>query len=157
MYPTKLSHLMLVRGYVLVFLCYVQGNPLYGRQTPDFLLCVIIRSWLATLMLKAEWFLLTVFHISARKPFLFHLVGLSTLLPVVPFLSAQVFTTRSTFTIFAVGEVPPRLMTMCTLTGHAVISVGPYSISLDNGPARREGLSSKLQASGEVWGDPIEV
>jgi leucyl aminopeptidase len=48
-------------------------------------------------------------------------------------------------------------MTVCTLTGHAVVSVGPYGITLDNSVAKRDGQSYALQAHGEVWGDPLEV
>lgn len=51
----------------------------------------------------------------------------------------------------------PRLMTMCTLTGHAALSVGPYAITLDNGVAKRERQSLTLQDYGEIWGDPLEV
>lgn len=56
-----------------------------------------------------------------------------------------------------VTGVVPRLMTVCTLTGHAVVSVGPYGITLDNSVAKRDGQSYALQAHGEVWGDPLEV
>jgi leucyl aminopeptidase len=52
---------------------------------------------------------------------------------------------------------PPRMMTMCTLTGHAGMAVGQYSVALDNRVAKREDLARKLQAHGEVWGDPLEV
>lgn len=48
-------------------------------------------------------------------------------------------------------------MSVCTLTGHAVVSVGPYGITLDNSVAKRDGQSYALQAHGEVWGDPLEV
>jgi len=54
-------------------------------------------------------------------------------------------------------QPPPRLMTICTLTGHAMLSVGPYSIAVDNAVGKREGLARSLQQSGEVWGDPFEV
>jgi leucyl aminopeptidase len=56
-----------------------------------------------------------------------------------------------------VTGVVPRLMSVCTLTGHAVVSVGPYGITLDNSVAKRDGQSYALQAHGEVWGDPLEV
>eukprot|EP01102_Stenamoeba_stenopodia_P013982 TRINITY_DN45_c0_g1_i1.p1 TRINITY_DN45_c0_g1~~TRINITY_DN45_c0_g1_i1.p1 ORF type:complete len:561 (+),score=140.56 TRINITY_DN45_c0_g1_i1:76-1683(+) len=50
-----------------------------------------------------------------------------------------------------------RIMTCATLTGHAVRAVGPYTISLDNGPAKQAELSEKLKRAGEEWGDCIEV
>jgi len=49
------------------------------------------------------------------------------------------------------------LMTCATLTGHAGRAVGPYSITLDNGPAHALSLSAKLQAAGSLWGDEFEV
>jgi leucyl aminopeptidase len=55
------------------------------------------------------------------------------------------------------GDVVPRLMTVCTLTGHAVLSVGPYGISVDNGVAKKHRQSYALQEHGEIWGDPLEV
>lgn len=58
---------------------------------------------------------------------------------------------------FTVTGITPRLMTVCTLTGHAVLSVGPYAITLDNGVAKKDGQSLALQRHGEVWGDPLEV
>jgi leucyl aminopeptidase len=50
-----------------------------------------------------------------------------------------------------------RLMTVCTLTGHAALSVGPYGITLDNSVAKRDRQSFALQEHGEMWGDPLEV
>jgi len=57
----------------------------------------------------------------------------------------------------ALTAINPKVMTAATLTGHAGRSVGSYTISLDNGPAKLQDLSRKLQASGELWGDCIEV
>merc|ERR1711992_24068 len=57
----------------------------------------------------------------------------------------------------ALNEVNPHLMTIATLTGHAVMAVGPYTSVMDNGAAKKEGFASKLQATGETYGDPFEV
>jgi leucyl aminopeptidase len=57
----------------------------------------------------------------------------------------------------ALGAVEPRLVSIATLTGHAARAVGPYSIALDNGPARRERIAMGLASVGELWGDPFEL
>jgi len=57
----------------------------------------------------------------------------------------------------ALNEKHSHIMTCATLTGHAGRAVGPYSITIDNGPAHREQLSAKLQAAGSAWGDEFEV
>ncbi|KAE8746063.1 hypothetical protein FOCC_FOCC007186 [Frankliniella occidentalis] len=58
----------------------------------------------------------------------------------------------------ASGNPNPRLFTVATLTGHAVLAVGEgYSIVQDNGPARDEGNARKLQDAGAVVGDPFEI
>lgn len=57
----------------------------------------------------------------------------------------------------ALNEVNPHLFTIATLTGHACLAVGPYSIVLDNGPAKRENFASSIQASGETVGDMLEI
>ncbi|KAI8899809.1 hypothetical protein BC833DRAFT_584372 [Globomyces pollinis-pini] len=55
------------------------------------------------------------------------------------------------------SSIPSRLFTVCTLTGHAVLTVGVgYTISLDNGPAKFDNVSSSLAASGNQFGDPWE-
>lgn len=54
-------------------------------------------------------------------------------------------------------EVAPELMTVATLTGHAALAVGPYTIMLENGPARDGKVASLLEGEGESWGDGIEV
>lgn len=58
----------------------------------------------------------------------------------------------------AVNEVSPHLITIATLTGHAIRAMGPnYSIIMDNGPANRSGNALKWQKAGEVLGDMFEV
>ncbi|KAJ2998673.1 Cytosol aminopeptidase, catalytic domain [Globomyces sp. JEL0801] len=55
------------------------------------------------------------------------------------------------------SSIPSRLFTVCTLTGHAVLTVGVgYTISLDNGPAKFDNVSSSLATSGNQFGDPWE-
>ena len=39
----------------------------------------------------------------------------------------------------------PQIMTIATLTGHAVLAMGPYSIVMDNGPARAANTARTLQ------------
>jgi len=57
----------------------------------------------------------------------------------------------------ALEAVEPRMFTVATLTGHSLIAMGPYSIALDNGPARAEGVADGIDACGEAWGDCFEV
>lgn len=57
----------------------------------------------------------------------------------------------------AIGAVNPHLFTIATLTGHACLAVGGYSIVLDNGPAQKEKFASQVQAAGESLGDMIEI
>lgn len=54
------------------------------------------------------------------------------------------------------ANVPSRLLTVATLTGHAVRAVGPYAIALDNGPAREAGITKRLIEAGSLFGDPFE-
>ena len=49
-----------------------------------------------------------------------------------------------------------RLMTCGTLTGHAMRSVGSYTISMDNGPARLQNITTRVQTAGESYGEIIE-
>ena len=35
--------------------------------------------------------------------------------------------------------------------------MGPYSIAIENGPARRRGVAEKIAQCGESWGDPFEL
>ena len=39
----------------------------------------------------------------------------------------------------------------------AIRSVGPYTVLVDNGPARQLNIAQQLQSEGELWGDPFEV
>jgi len=57
----------------------------------------------------------------------------------------------------ALGDPEPQLMTMATLTGHAVLSVGSYSIIMDNGPAKAAGTAIKVQEAGESVGTMFEI
>lgn len=51
----------------------------------------------------------------------------------------------------------PHLYTVATLTGHACIAHGTYSIVVDNGPAMKERHGMKLKEIGDICGDPFEV
>lgn len=56
------------------------------------------------------------------------------------------------------ASVNPHLMTIATLTGHAVLAVGVgYSIAMDNGPAHKDDEARKLHLCGEAVGDPVDV
>ncbi|XP_020284550.1 putative aminopeptidase W07G4.4 [Pseudomyrmex gracilis] len=58
----------------------------------------------------------------------------------------------------ALRSVNPHLFTVATLTGHALLTAGVgYSIVMDNAVARLASNAQKLQASGEVMGDPFEI
>jgi len=57
----------------------------------------------------------------------------------------------------ALKQPDPQLFTIATLTGHAVLSVGDYSIVMDNGPARNAGVAQTLQAAGEQSADMFEI
>ncbi|KAG0252176.1 hypothetical protein BG011_007141 [Mortierella polycephala] len=54
-------------------------------------------------------------------------------------------------------NIPSRLFTVATLTGHAIRAYGPYGICLDNGPARKANISTRIQAGGHILGDPFEI
>ncbi|KAI7829843.1 hypothetical protein BC939DRAFT_379822, partial [Gamsiella multidivaricata] len=54
-------------------------------------------------------------------------------------------------------HIPSRLFTVATLTGHAIRAYGPYGICLDNGPARKAGISPRIDAAGHIMGDPFEM
>merc|ERR1712168_1703798 len=56
----------------------------------------------------------------------------------------------------ALKEVNPHLMTFATLTGHAVVAMGPYTALVDNGPARKAGFSRAMYETGEECGDSFE-
>lgn len=57
----------------------------------------------------------------------------------------------------AVSAPLPSLMSVATLTGHSGRAVGPYSIAVDNGPARDAGWAQRLFQAGESWADPFEI
>jgi leucyl aminopeptidase len=57
----------------------------------------------------------------------------------------------------ALDAVDPHLFSLATLTSHAHRAVGPYSIALDNGPARRRNVARALAEHGEAWGEPFEL
>ncbi|XP_014212838.1 putative aminopeptidase W07G4.4 [Copidosoma floridanum] len=58
----------------------------------------------------------------------------------------------------AMFSVNPHILTIATLTGHAFFSAGcGYSIAIDNSVAKTISNAYKLQACGEVMGDPFEV
>ncbi|KAK9501887.1 hypothetical protein O3M35_012525 [Rhynocoris fuscipes] len=58
----------------------------------------------------------------------------------------------------ALNSVNPHLMTIATLTGHAVRAVGDgYTIGLDNGPARNVKNVQNLQLAGDLIGDMLEM
>lgn len=58
----------------------------------------------------------------------------------------------------ALNAVNPHLYTIATLTGHAIIAMGPnYFCALDNGPARKIKNVQKIQGSGDEYGDPCEI
>lgn len=51
----------------------------------------------------------------------------------------------------------PHLYTVATLTGHACIAHGTYSIVIDNGPAREDRHAMRLKEIGDACGDPFEI
>lgn len=52
----------------------------------------------------------------------------------------------------------PHLFTIATLTGHAMLSAGEgNSIAIDNSVAQASGHAHRLQALGEMYGEPFEV
>jgi len=52
----------------------------------------------------------------------------------------------------------PHLMTVATLTGHAIIAMGDkYTIIMENGPAKKRKMAAHVQAVGDSIGDPFEV
>jgi leucyl aminopeptidase len=57
----------------------------------------------------------------------------------------------------ALAAAGPELFSIATLTGHASKAVGPYSIAIENGPARRLGTAQRLASAGELWADPFEI
>jgi len=57
----------------------------------------------------------------------------------------------------ALKDPNPQLMTIATLTGHAVLAVGPYSSIMDNGPAKVSGTARQVQEAGDRVGDMFEI
>jgi leucyl aminopeptidase len=57
----------------------------------------------------------------------------------------------------AVDATNPSLFSLATLTGHAALAAGPYTIAIENGPARDAEVAARLFDVGEIWGDPFEV
>jgi leucyl aminopeptidase len=57
----------------------------------------------------------------------------------------------------ALSEPAAWILSVATLTGHAVRAVGSYSIALDNRAARQAGVAARLAEAGDAWGDPFEV
>ena len=56
-----------------------------------------------------------------------------------------------------INLIDPQLMTIATLTGHAVLAVGNYSTIMDNGPAKAAGTAGKVQQAGDKVGDMFEI
>lgn len=57
----------------------------------------------------------------------------------------------------AVDEVNPCLFTVATLTGHALLAAGPYTILVENGYARQNGVGNEIAEHGEAWGDGCQI
>jgi len=50
-----------------------------------------------------------------------------------------------------------QIMSIATLTGHAVIAMGQYSVIVSNGPAKKQGIPRSIQDVSEAWGEVFEV
>ncbi|XP_071480579.1 putative aminopeptidase W07G4.4 [Diadema antillarum] len=58
----------------------------------------------------------------------------------------------------ALNEVEPQIMTIATLTGHAIRAMGQgYSIIMDNGPAKKKNNAINMQKVGDLLADPFEI
>lgn len=57
----------------------------------------------------------------------------------------------------ASSEINPELFTIATLTGHALLAVGPYTILVANGTARKQRIEETIAENGEQWGDGCQV
>lgn len=55
------------------------------------------------------------------------------------------------------GHPDPQFFSIATLTGHACLAAGEYSIIMDNGPARHREISREIAKSGEKIGDLFEI
>ncbi len=63
----------------------------------------------------------------------------------------------SHFRAQAVNEVNPCLFTVATLTGHALLAAGPYTLLVENGTAKQNGVSQAIAEQGELWGDACQL
>jgi leucyl aminopeptidase len=54
-------------------------------------------------------------------------------------------------------SINPHLFTVATLTGHVGRTYGPYSATIDNGPATQANEPFTLKRISEIWADPFEV
>lgn len=59
--------------------------------------------------------------------------------------------------LLTAGYANPQLFTVATLTGHACLVSGNYTMVLDNGPARRSKVAQRLIEAGERIGDSCEL
>lgn len=57
----------------------------------------------------------------------------------------------------ATNSIKPQLLSIATLTGHAVRCVGPYTVVVENEPARKSRLAAGLSVLGDLWADPVEI
>lgn len=48
-------------------------------------------------------------------------------------------------------------MTIATLTGHEVLTYGLIPAVMDNGPASATGHAKRLQSTGDLVGQPVEI
>jgi len=63
----------------------------------------------------------------------------------------------SHFRAQAKDEINPELFTVATLTGHALLAVGPYTILVANGTASKKGIDAAIANAGELWGDGCQL
>ncbi|MEI8257926.1 MAG: aminopeptidase, partial [Deltaproteobacteria bacterium] len=56
----------------------------------------------------------------------------------------------------AAGDPNAVLFSVATLTGHVYRAFGPYAGLIENGAASGRGVIARLDALGDVWGEPIE-
>ncbi|VDK55312.1 unnamed protein product [Gongylonema pulchrum] len=57
----------------------------------------------------------------------------------------------------AAKETKPRLFTLATLTGHAVLTYGYMAAAMDNGPAHKDRTAEMIQDRGDAYGQPVEI
>lgn len=55
------------------------------------------------------------------------------------------------------SSIPNRLFTVATLTGHSIRACGHYSVLLENGPAKMDGVAKRIYDAGELFGEPCEI